>query len=122
MRIFLCGLPANSRMARRAGEILEDAGHEIYSSWVYGGKLPRTNADKAEAAMRDFRDLVKSDCVVAIAGTVAGIKDEVFGAGVAFNKRMVLIGKPNNPFHLLPMVDRYDSVEDFIKELREENG
>lgn len=117
MRIFLCGLPANSRMARQAGAILEDAGHDIYSTWVYGGKPPRTNSDKMEAAMRDMRDLIKSDCVVAITGSVAGIKDEVFGAGVALNKRMVVIGKPNNPFHLLPMVDRYDSVEAFIKQL-----
>lgn len=122
MRIFICARPSAVRAAKQAANELTEAGHEIHSTWLYGERTrgKKSDEERGDEAMADFRDLIKSDCVVVLSHLDGDCKDELFGAGVAFNKRMVLIGKPSSPFHWLPMVDRYASLKDFINDLGSE--
>lgn len=102
-------------------DTLRQYGHEVKCRWITGSHQGMSDED---AAIEDFEDLIKCDGLIAFSAMGKGKRNKggrhvEFGMAVALNKPTVLIGDRENVFHYLPVVDQFDTVEDFLDYLSE---
>lgn len=135
MQMYLAARYSRNEEMREVAEVLRGNGHTVTSRWI-NGSHEQTEGDRhAEAdenarfAIEDIEDLTKSDIVVSFTETTdqkkvkrpsKGGRHVEFGMGVAFNKRMVVIGPRECVFHWLPSVEVYDSLDEFLNVLEDE--
>lgn len=113
---------------------LENAGHVVTSRWIrdapnvpHRGKA--SDADRERAAIRNFEDLTKSDCVVSFSEKLSkegrprvpkgevpsrGARHTDFGIGIALNKRVIVVGEREHIHHHLPNVEVYPDFDTFL--------
>lgn len=103
----------------------EASGHVVTSRWLDGhnwgvadcrdrdfelrGDMP---PEAAPFAMEDCEDIAQSDCIVSFTeapetekGVARGGRHVEFGLGLAWGKRMIVVGHRENVFHWLPSVE-----------------
>lgn len=130
MRIYIATRETKAEQARgrKAASALMDAGHEVTSTWLFTRDMDVNewiSGEIEDECLKDFRDIVKSDCLLSITpkrypGTLDQCHPVIFGAALAFNKRLALIGPTNSAFHYMTLVENYPDIDTFIARLKEE--
>jgi hypothetical protein len=129
MHIYLAARYSRHNEMKVNAIALEGYGHTVTSRWIQGQhQLDGERHDEAATfAIEDMEDLTKSDCVVSFTETgesskrpSKGGRHVEFGAGLALNKRMIVIGPRENVFHYLPNIEIYESLEEFLDVLSKE--
>lgn len=116
MKIYIAArFPKRAEMEIIADK-LKSYGHEITSSWVYGGEEGLT---RENIAVLDINDVARADLVLSFTepyGTFVpgGGRHVEFGCGLALGKSMVIIGDRENVFHHYPNVAVYSTLEDWL--------
>lgn len=98
---------------------LQMMGHEVTARWINGDhRLDDAQVGSSEFrekaaifAQDDLDDLYKADIVISFSEPIRtanrGGRHVEFGLGIAWNKRMMLVGNIENVFHNLPNVEIY---------------
>ncbi len=81
------------------------------------------DAHRAQLATEDMEDIIKSDCMLVFTEeetdkkrgrpSKGGMYVEM-GMGIAWNKRVILIGPKTNVFCWLPHIEHYEDLETFL--------
>lgn len=85
-----------------------------------------TATAKEELAVSAFDQIVRSDALIIFAAASKKVsapslkKQTILGIALALNKRIVLIGEREQPFHYLAMVQVYRNIPDFLDQLTSE--
>lgn len=132
MRFYLA-----ARYSRRAemlgyAAVLELYGHEVVSTWIDGHHETRpgidadaTDEERRVWATEDVFDVKRSDVVVSFTDQERGRggRHVEFGLGLAWKKRLVLIGPyREHIFHCLYGVERFATWEEFLTHLLAKRG
>lgn len=117
MRFYLAARYSRQGEMRVVRDMLTDRGHTVTSRWIDG-----THDDKPreDCAIEDMEDLSKSDVILSFTEDHEESKKKrpgkggrhvEFGMGLAFNKRMLVVGPRENVFHCLPTIEVFDTIE-----------
>jgi hypothetical protein len=129
VKIFLSGRWSQREALREVRDALKPLGHEVTSRWIDKDSDDKSERERLlqpvaeQNAIDNLEDIAKSDCVVSFTqgkGGKKGGRHVEFGVAVALNKWCVLIGTPENAFHWLPNIERYDSLEEWLDSLETE--
>jgi len=99
-------------MAEYADE-LRELGYEVTSRWITQHGGPGLSLDDPrfpQFALDDVEDVRRADTLISFTagGGGRGGRHAEFGMGVAFGKRLILVGPVEHVFHTLPQVERVD--------------
>lgn len=117
LKIYIAALFSRREEMEGYANKLKQAGHEITSSWVFGGEDGLT---RTQIALLDLGDVDKADTIVSFTHqrgtpTPGGGRHVEFGYGLALGKRLILIGERENVFHHHPKVDVFPDLKTFIE-------
>lgn len=126
MRIFIASRQNEQIRAQNIGRKLLTVGQQLSCSWLFDREVDDdkewTPEELTQMCAVDFRDLAKSDCFLIVSPKrqpkkllEGGPHGEMFGAALAFGKRIVLLGQPFAHFHHLSIVEVYADLEAFIE-------
>lgn len=106
-------------------------GHQVTSRWINGNHQISDDGLSAEAkaeerarfAMEDWEDLLSAECTISFTEAPRGTNSRggrhvEFGAALALNQRVIVVGYRENVFHCLPEVEFYETWEECLRELR----
>lgn len=116
-KIYLAALYSRrEEMEEYAIQLMNLYGYDITSRWVFGGEEGFT--EKA-IAIFDLEDVDEADTIVAFSqpyGTLykGGGRNVELGWAMAKGKRCVLIGERENVFMSHPIIEQYDTLEDWL--------
>jgi nucleoside 2-deoxyribosyltransferase len=115
----------DQKSARLVAAHLRDAGHFVNSSWLaedFSLTASYGDAERARLAAKDVSEVAASDTLVLLASPhrVPGGKFVETGVALGLGKRVVVLGHRENMLMYHPSVERYDSVEDFLKHEKKE--
>ena len=127
MKIYLA-----SRYGRRAelagyAKELEAIGHTVTSRWLLGVH-EAADDDKSrwgEFAQNDVDDVYRADLLIAFTESEPfprGSRHVEFGAALAWELGLIVIGPVENVFHAMPQVGVYATWAQFIAQLPEHFG
>jgi hypothetical protein len=73
-----------------------------------------------ETSLIDLEDIRNADAIVffsedPLVGTPRGGRHVEFGYALGINKKMIVIGEPENIFHYLPWIEFFPNIEAFLK-------
>jgi hypothetical protein len=104
-------------------QLLRDHGHTVTSRWHTGvhsmddGVQPDSGAGRelaARFAAEDLEDLLAATCVISFTEeprtATRGGRHCEFGYGLAYGKRMIIVGPREMIFHYLPSVKKFDDT------------
>jgi len=122
VKIYIAACFGQQAEVREKADDLEYNGHECTSFWRHekptGDGSEAVNASKyMQAAMRDLRDIDRSDLLVLLTGQISrtGGKHFELGYAVARGKQVIIVGPCENVFHwLLP---RFETWQEFMETL-----
>lgn len=132
MKIYLASRFGRRDEMREYEKELKNAGHVCTANWLWaeepderdgGGMRAISDEDKARYAIVDMEDVAKSDVLVAfteapgVEGGSRGGRHVEFGAALAFNKEVLIVGPRENIFHYLPGLRQFDSFDKALKAL-----
>ena len=142
MKIYLASRYSRNAEMRGYRDELEAMGHEVTSRWInlHAGSTSYLSAaaltvleksfipeqlsatpDLCSAyAVADWQDLLRAECVISFtcgSGGKGGRHVE-FGMGLAWKKRMMVVGPRENVFHTLPEVEHFETWVECVKALR----
>jgi hypothetical protein len=131
MKIYLMARYSRRVELQDYARQLEAVGCEITSRWIWGGHdLPRVigegeaNEYGRRFAEEDWKDLASADCCIAFTepageskGRGRGGRMVEFGLGLAWGKRMIVVGRRENVFFYLPQVEQYTWWPKVVAEL-----
>jgi len=133
MNIYLAGSFSRCEELNGYADELRSLGHIVDCRWLEGFHQVHPGAWKVENseemppeaerfAIDDLKDLYASDIVVSFTGTGAhrGGRHVEFGMGVAWGKRMIVVGKRENVFHCLPVVEFFEDWPSCLRALAED--
>lgn len=119
MRIYLAS--RYGRLEEMAGyaRLLQEDGHEITSTWVWGNEEGLSNEDIADL---DYTDVERSNLVVGFtdpygSSNTGGARHFELGLGVAFGAATYIVGPREIVFHHLPEIEQFDTFDEFRKEV-----
>lgn len=112
LRIYLSGPDGIAPLAREASRELQDAGHEVTSTWHHDGRGDRLGAmELVPLLLADIQAVVASDIIVGF--TLGGDRSRsMFELGVATHAglHVHLVGRPDQQgYDLLPTVSRWQT-------------
>ena len=127
MNIYLAARYSRYPEMQGYAKDLEAMGHVVTSRWILGDHEVRADG-KAETdawaprwAQEDWEDLQCADCVISfteapgdVPGRARGGRHVEFGAALALEKQVVVIGTRENVFHWLPQVIFFPAWEDYL--------
>ena len=126
MRIYLAARNYRLDELRQYANDLQMMGHQVTSRWLQGQHQapgPLDHPEWAGIAQEDVDDLAAADAVISITEPArggGGGRHVEFGLGLAWGKRMLLVGVVEHLFHTLPSVEAYPTWSDALAGL--ENG
>lgn len=125
MRVYLAGPYAARDKLRVYRDELQRSDIECTSSWLAetheinnqttGAATGLTDAEVDGHARMDLADIDRSDVLVLFAnaylgkGSASGGKHVETGYALARGRRVIVVGEPENVFHRLVTVERYDA-------------
>lgn len=116
MKIYLAAAYERNEEMRGVRDVLEAMGHTVTARWVdqHEGEVPEAiGADSLAAdpaahyryALIDLEDLREAETVISFTGAPGrGGHHTEFGAALALEKQLILVGPRENVFHALPEV------------------
>lgn len=128
MRIYLAARNYRLDELRGYADDLRTMGHEVTSRWLQGRHQAPASLDHpqwASIAQEDVDDLAAADALISITEPSrggGGGRHVEFGLGLAWGKRMLLVGAAENLFHTLPSVEAYPTWEAALAGLRSEGA
>lgn len=117
MKIYLAAMWSMRMHMVEAAERLTAQGHTITSRWLNDA---HTQGTEAECAQIDLDDIDAADAILFFSagprGTMfsGGGRCIEFGYAIARRKSLILIGKPESVFHMLPQVTIMESLVEFL--------
>lgn len=133
MRFYLAARYSRNHEMREYAQALADLGHEPICRWINGShdmtRDAQSDDERATFAIEDMEDLSKVDAVLSFSEGASdkevkrpskGGRHVEFGLGLALNKRMILIGPQEHVFHWLPEIEVYETLEEFLDTLENE--
>ena len=126
MRIYLAARNYRLDELRGYADDLRRMGHQVTSRWLQGRHQAPGSLDHPQwpgIAQEDVDDLAAADALISFTepGRGGGGGRHVeFGLGLAWGKRMLLVGAAENLFHTLPSVEAYPTWEDALAGLDSE--
>lgn len=117
MRLYLASRFARGAEMEQFAEQARAAGFEVTSRWHNGSHGdPNIDSDLTHPGMpryavEDLNDVARADVVVSFThgGGGKGGRHVEFGLGLAWNKRMVVVGPREHVFHTVDGVERVDT-------------
>jgi hypothetical protein len=121
MRIYLAANYSAHPLMQAYCAILEDLGHEVTSRWIQGTHSESNK--ESEYAKIDLYDLDNAEMIVFFSeqfpnSRIRGGKHVEFGYALAKEKQIVIIGDRKNVFHYLDCIRRFETFNDFCKDLK----
>lgn len=123
LKIYLAARFTRHAEMQDVAGILQAQGHTVTSRWHTGahemdkGVEPDSGVGQdlaARFAGEDLEDLMKASCVVSFTEPARtptrGGRHVEFGYGLAYEKKMVIVGDREHVFHYLPQVIKFDGV------------
>jgi hypothetical protein len=119
-RVYLAARFGRRHELRQLAQALIADGHDVVSRWLKSENLHWDLVDVDDlasvAAMRDFEDVRAATVCVAFteesgARQGRGGRHVEFGVAAALGLRLILVGRPEHIFHLLPQVERVEDGE-----------
>jgi hypothetical protein len=109
MKIYLAARFSRLDEMRKYADELKEDGHEITSSWNYGGEEGLTFTD---IALLDVRDVLSADAVVSFtepygSSNVGGGRHVEFGVALAAKKKLFIVGEREQVFHWWPTIVQF---------------
>jgi hypothetical protein len=127
--------------------LIEEYGWEVTSSWIDStatiplgvNELTPVPPDASETAREDYAihhyeavqaatknlaDLFRARVTIVFTRTpsTSGGYHTELGLALGAAKRVIIIGPPLNVFHVLPVIEHYDTFEEFLSTLRREDA
>ncbi len=127
MRIYLAARYREHPLMREWKKILEADGHEVTSRWINGShelKDARDDGQRRTFAMEDIADINVAHVVILLSDGGSGDgarggRHVEFGLALAWGKRIILVGQPENVFHFLSVVEKASTIEEVVAMIRE---
>lgn len=122
MRVYVAAAFGQLSAARKAADRIREEGHEVTADWLYLEHPAPTQEEKTEWALKDLRDVDRSDAVVLLSlpdgvEITSGGRYVELGYAIARRKIVVVVGKQETVFHWLPQVNRSSSIDDALEYL-----
>lgn len=116
MKIYIASSYSRREEMEVYGHVMERFGHEITSTWVYGGE---TGLTRPQSARLDINDVARADAVMSFTqpyGTPVrgGGRHVEFGYGLALGLKMIVIGEKENIFHDLDGIEVYPKLDEWL--------
>jgi hypothetical protein len=116
MRVYLSAPISRKAAMKRMKKILEEAGHEVTSSWVTATDTEEQRP-LFEIALKDYQDLLEAEvCIVDVtAPSTTGGRDVEYGIAIGAGIPVILIGDVEslkNPFYHLGMTVLPSKIKD----------
>lgn len=125
--VYLAAAYGRMMELREVRAQLRAAGYEVSSRWLDGDPTdkPLTDEQYGREAMVDLVDLMAADTVISFTEQRSSIlyrggRHVEFGAAVAWQKRLIVVGDREHIFHYLPEVKVFPTWADALAQLREE--
>lgn len=128
MRVYIAGRFGRREEFRKYGKELEAAGHASVSSWLYSdepdedaGNMPAS--ERSDFAVKNMQDVAKCHVLFAFTeeegakGASRGGRHVEFGAALAMNKEVFVIGPRENLFHYLPGLPQCETFDEALEAL-----
>lgn len=125
MRIYLASRYSRKEELRTYRSLAESCGATVTSSWLKESYSPNIHMSEVpEATSREIADIDLWD--IRAADTFVFFSEDQdkqpprggrhfeMGYALAHDKRMFVIGKPENIFHFLPEIKFYDTFPEFL--------
>jgi hypothetical protein len=115
VKIYLAASYSRRLEMLRRGKDIIALGHKLSCRWIHGGhKMDPAGSrimQNERFAREDLEDLRAADCMIffsalpGVASKGKGGRHVEFGYALAFGKRLIVIGAPENVFHYLPRIE-----------------
>jgi hypothetical protein len=125
MRWYIAAAFSRRDEMREVRERLLSVGEEVQATWIvqHTDMTKHPNDEmRGEDAITDLTDITKSDALLFFTDPekskikVTGGRHTELGIALALNKRVCLVGKPENVFHYLPSIEIYSDFDAFLEE------
>lgn len=124
MKIYLAARFTRNEQMQIVADLLTAQGHKVTSRWHTGahkmddGIAPDSGVG-LEIAQRfageDLEDLMEATCVISFTEPARtptrGGRHVEFGYGLAYQKKMIIVGEREHIFHYLPQVEQFEHVD-----------
>ena len=127
MRIYLAARYRRLAEMRRSADDLERLGHQVTSRWLRGHHdVPGPLGDPAwpSIGQQDMEDVQAADALIAFTepqrGEGGGGRHVELGMGLAWGKRLLVVGPREHLFHTLPSIEVYPTWTDALQALSSE--
>lgn len=129
MKFYICARYGRKEEARELADRLIQLGHSITSSWLWQIEDEMLFSDgpfvAGQFAQKDVDEVEAGDGIVYLSEPEdnpwgRGGRHVEFGAAIAFQKNLYVVGPLENLFHYLPRVVQCDSADDFLAFVVEE--
>lgn len=128
MRIYQAGMFARRDEFVENIALMEQAGHSNGARWLTDetNMEGASDEERQRFAIMDMEDVAKCELVIAYTeegegpGTGRGGRHVEFGAAIAMNKEVVIVGPRENVFHYLPGLMAFDTLEDALAWINKE--
>ena len=116
MKIYLAARYQRKDEMAAWGNVLKRFGHEVTSTWIYGGEEGLT---RPQIARLDLNDVARAEAVMSFTETAGaavsrGGRHVEFGYGLALGLKMIIIGEKENVFHELDGIEICPTLDDWI--------
>jgi hypothetical protein len=131
MRIYLAARYSRVSEMQQYAIQLAAIGHEVTSRWIQRSHQMLTEMSldnphyglEARFAQEDLEDLKKADCILCFSEAPRstnsrGGRHVEFGAAMAWNMRLIIIGPRENVFHHIPSIEVYDNWDELWQALQ----
>lgn len=113
MKIYLAARFSRLDEMRKYADELKEDGHEITSSWNYGGEEGLTFTD---IALLDVKDVLSADAVVSFtepygSSNVGGGRHVELGIAIATKKKLFIVGEREQVFHWWPTIVQFPAFK-----------
>ncbi len=120
MKLYLANKFSEIDATKAIADELTAAGHEVVSTWVYGGE---DGLSLPEIAWLDDKDVRRADAVVKISYpygslTKGGGRHTEMGIAMGLGKRVFVVGPPEQIFDWHPAVLNFPTVGHLIRYLK----
>lgn len=129
--IYIAARFSRRHEAHALGKQLQALGHTITSRWILpeadhvipaGQSQQAADKERRRFATEDVADVLACDWMISLMeeprSNGRGGRHVEFGIALGLRRRLTIIGPRETVFHHLPEVEHFDTVEQFLAEVR----
>lgn len=135
MKIYLAARYTRNKEMQDVARMLAAHGHTVTSRWHTGahsmddGIEPDSGVGMERAARfaaEDLEDLMNASCVISFTEAprtpTRGGRHAEFGYGLAYQKKMILVGQREMIFHYLPQVQQFEDTNALFRWIEDQRN